>query len=33
MSLCDEYISKIENIPTVSFNKEQKEIAKKLLNP
>lgn len=31
MSLCDEYISKIENIPTVSFNKEQKEIAKKII--
>ena len=31
MSLRDEYINKIENIPTASFNKEQKEIAKKII--
>lgn len=31
MSLRDEYVKKIENIPTVSFNKEQKEIAKNIL--
>lgn len=31
MSLRDEYIEKIENIPTASFNKEQKEIAKKII--
>ncbi len=31
MALKEEYIAKLERIPTVSFNKEQKQIAKKII--